>query len=130
MNLYQFTLSTSKEGFFDITEKVRDAVASSKIKNGICVVYCPHTTAAITINENSDPNVVTDLLFALNKTFIDRKEFKHIEGNSVAHLKSSIIGASETIIINNGKLVLGNWQAIYFCEFDGSRTRKFYVKIL
>jgi len=130
MSLYQFTLSTSKEGFFDVTEKVKDAVASSKVKNGICIVYCPHTTAAITINENSDPDVVTDLLFAFNKTFIDRKEFKHIEGNSAAHLKSSIIGASETIIINNGKLVLGTWQAIYFCEFDGPRTRKFYVKVL
>lgn len=130
MNLYSFTLSTGKEGLYNITSMIKDAVAASNIKDGACVIYTPHTTAAITINENADPDVVKDLLFAFEKTFPDRTEFKHAEGNSAAHLKSSLVGCSETIIINNGKLLLGTWQGIYFCEFDGPRTRKFYVKIL
>lgn len=130
MNFYQFTLSTSKEGMFDITDMVKDALAMSKIADGICVVYTPHTTAAITINENADPDVVKDFLYGLAKTFPERVEYKHLEGNSSAHLKSSTIGCSETIIIENSKLLLGTWQGIYFCEFDGPRTRKFYVKII
>lgn len=130
MNFYQFTLSTSKEGMFDITDMVKDALAMSKIADGICVVYTPHTTAAITINENADPDVVKDFLYGLAKTFPERAEYKHLEGNSSAHLKSSTIGCSETIIIENSKLLLGTWQGIYFCEFDGPRTRKFYVKII
>lgn len=130
MNFYQFTLSTSKEGMFDITDMVKDALAMSKVSDGICVVYTPHTTAAITINENADPDVIKDFLYGLAKTFPDRTEYKHLEGNSSAHLKSSTIGCSETIIIENSKLLLGTWQGIYFCEFDGPRTRKFYVKII
>lgn len=130
MNLYQFTLSTSKEGMFDITNMVKDALAMSKINDGICVVYTPHTTGAITINENADPDVVKDFLYGLSQTFPQRTEYKHLEGNSPAHLKSSAIGCSETIIIENGKPLLGTWQGIYFCEFDGPRTRKFYVKIM
>lgn len=96
---------------------------------GIAVVYCPHTTAGITINENADPDVVRDLLFALDKTYPDRSEFRHDEGNSAAHLKASCIGSSVTVIVDNGKLVLGTWQSIYFCEFDPPRSRKFYVKV-
>lgn len=130
MNLYSFTLSTGKEDFYNITSMVNDAVSMSNISDGICVVYTPHTTAAITINENADPDVVKDLLFAYNKLMPDMPEFNHAEGNSAAHLKSSLTGCSETIIIQNGKLLLGTWQGIYFCEFDGPRTRKFYVKIL
>lgn len=130
MNLFSFTLSTGKEGFYDITSMVNDAIQTTHTENGICVIYTPHTTAAITINENADPDVQRDLLFALNKTYPDRPEFKHIEGNSSAHLKSSVIGCSETVIIDKGKLLLGIWQGIYFCEFDGPRTRKFYVKII
>lgn len=130
MNLFSFTLSTSKEGFYDITSMVNDAVQTIKAETGICIIYTTHTTAAITINENSDPDVQKDLMFALNKTYPDRQEFKHIEGNSSAHLKSSTIGCSETVIIDKGKLLLGTWQGIYFCEFDGPRTRKFYVKII
>jgi secondary thiamine-phosphate synthase enzyme len=130
MNFYSFTLSTGKEDLYDITSMVNDAVAMSKIENGICIIYTPHTTAAITINENADPDVVQDLIFAFNKTFPDRQEFNHAEGNSSAHLKSSLVGCSETVIINNGKMMLGTWQGIYFCEFDGPRTRKFYVKIM
>ena len=96
----------------------------------MCLVYCPHTSAGITINESADPDVVKDLLFALNKTYPDRAEFRHSEGNSAAHLKSSIIGCSVTIPVENCKLVLGTWQAVYFTEFDGPRVRKFYVKVI
>lgn len=128
--IYEYTLATSRENMHDITAKVREAVQKSGIEHGLCVVYCPHTTAGITINENADPDVVHDILLGLNKTFPDRVEFRHGEGNSAAHLKASCVGASETIIVQNRKLVLGIWQGIYFCEFDGPRTRRFYVKIL
>lgn len=130
MNLFSFTLSTNKEGFYNITSMVNDAIQTVKAESGICVIYTPHTTAAITINENADPDVQTDLIFGLNKTFPDRPEFKHMEGNSAAHLKSSTVGCSETVIIDRGRLLLGTWQGIYFCEFDGPRTRKFYVKVI
>lgn len=130
MSLYKYSLSTQREGFYDITDKVRDAVYKSGVSDGICVVYCPHTTAAVTINENADPDVVSDLLFALNETYPDRREFRHMEGNSHAHMKSSCVGVSETVIIENGRLVLGTWQGIYFCEFDGPRNRNFFVKIM
>lgn len=130
MNFYSFTLSTGKEDFYNITSMVNDAVAMSGVNEGICVIYTPHTTAGITINENADPDVVKDLLFSYNKLMPDRPEYRHMEGNSAAHLKSSLTGCSETVIIHGGKLLLGTWQGIYFCEFDGPRTRKFYVKIL
>lgn len=130
MNLFSFTLSTNKEGLYDITSMVNDAIQTVKAESGICVIYTPHTTAAITINENADPDVQKDFMLGLNKTFPDSPEYKHIEGNSHAHLKSSAVGCSETVIIDKGKLLLGMWQGIYFCEFDGPRTRKFYVKII
>lgn len=130
MNIFSFTLSTGSEGFYDITSMVNDAIKTVKAESGICVIYTPHTTAAITINENADPDVKRDLKFALSKVSPDRPEFKHFEGNSAAHLKSSLFGCSETVIIDKGKLLLGTWQDIYFCEFDGPRTRKFYVKII
>ncbi|SHI03361.1 secondary thiamine-phosphate synthase enzyme [Sporobacter termitidis DSM 10068] len=128
--LFEFNLEAPKQSFYNITPQVREAVAKSAAAEGIAVVYCPHTTAGITINENADPDVVHDLLFALDKTFPDREEFRHAEGNSAAHLKASCIGSSATVIIENGKLVLGTWQGIYFCEFDPPRKRKFYVKIV
>lgn len=127
--LYEFTLQTNRENMYNITGKVREALSKSKITDGLCVVYCPHTTAAITINENADPDVVTDILLGLNKAFPDRVEFRHGEGNSAAHLKASCLGASQTVIVKNSQLLLGTWQGIYFCEFDGPRTRKFYVKV-
>lgn len=130
MNLFSFTLSTGKEGLYNITSMVNDAIQTVKAESGICVIYTPHTTAAITINENADPDVPTDFMLGLNKTFPNRPEFKHLEGNSHAHLKSSTIGCSEIVIIDNGRMLLGTWQGIYFCEFDGPRTRKFYVKII
>ena len=118
--IFQYSITTKKEEqFVNITEDVIYAVQESNIRSGICVVFCPHTTAGITINENADPNVVTDMLFGLDKAFPDRPEFRHAEGNSSAHLKSSCIGVEKTIIIENGKPVLGTWQGIYFCEFDG-----------
>ena len=91
---------------------------------------CPHTTGAITINENADPDVKHDLTLGLDAAFPDRAAFRHAEGNSDAHLKCSTVGASETILIEDGKLLLGIWQGVYFCEFDGPRTRKYFVKIM
>lgn len=128
--LKTFTLKTTETGFYNITSYVRQAVMESGVMSGIAVVFCMHTTAAITINENSDPDVQTDLMLAFDKTFHDRPEFRHCEGNSAAHLKSSCVGASETIIIDDNRLVLGTWQGIYFVEFDGFRSRKFMVKII
>ena len=128
--LYEYTLSAQREDFYNITSQVREAVAKSGVINGIAVVYCPHTTAGITINENTDPDAVHDLLIGLDKAFPDRAEFRHGEGNSAAHLKASAMGSSATVIIDGGKLVLGTWQGIYFCEFDPPRNRKFYVKVL
>ncbi|MCL2820759.1 MAG: secondary thiamine-phosphate synthase enzyme YjbQ [Oscillospiraceae bacterium] len=128
--LFEFNLSTPRKDFYNITAQVREAVTKSGISDGIVVVFCPHTTAGITINENADPDVVRDLLFGLDKAFPDYPEFRHDEGNSTAHLKASTIGASESIIVNNGKLMLGTWQGIYFCEFDPPRNRKFFVKTL
>ncbi|MFP3156410.1 secondary thiamine-phosphate synthase enzyme YjbQ [Lachnospiraceae bacterium ZAX-1] len=128
--LFEYRLETPKQNFYNITVQVREAVAKSGVTDGIAVVYCPHTTAGITINENADPDVVSDLLFALDKTFPDRPEFRHSEGNSAAHLKASTIGLSATVMIEGGKLVLGTWQGIYFTEFDPPRSRKFYVKVI
>jgi secondary thiamine-phosphate synthase enzyme len=128
--LFEFTLSAQREDFYDVTPQVRQAVAKSGIVSGIAVVYCPHTTAGITINENADPDVVHDLLLGLGKAFPERSEFRHGEGNSTAHLKASAIGSSVTVIIENGKLLLGTWQSVFFCEFDPPRSRKFFVKVI
>jgi len=128
--LFEFALSAQREDFYNITSQVREAVTKSGIVSGIAVVYCPHTTAGMTINENADPDVVHDLLIGLNKAFPDRSEFRHGEGNSTAHLKASAVGSSVTVIIENGKPLLGTWQGVYFCEFDPPRSRKFYVKVV
>lgn len=128
--LFEFDLSTPAEGLVDITREVREAITESGVNEGICVVFCPHTTGAITINENADPDVKTDFMLGMDKTFPELNSFRHAEGNSDAHLKSSSVGASETIIITKGKLLLGTWQGVYFCEFDGPRRRKFYVKLI
>ena len=127
---FEYFLSVPRENFYNITAQVQEAVAKSGVSSGIVVVYCPHTTAGITINENADPDVVKDVLIGLDKAFPDRPEFCHDEGNSSAHLKASATGSSATVVIENGKLLLGTWQGIYFCEFDPPRNRKFYVKIL
>ena len=125
--LYAYTLETPAENLCPITAQVQGAVAESGVTDGICVVYCPHTTAGITINENADPDVVTDLLLAYRQAFPDRPEFRHMEGNSSAHARASAMGSSVTIPVRNGRLVLGTWQGVYFCEFDGPRRRTFYV---
>lgn len=118
--LYAYTLETPAENLCPITAQVQGAVAESGVTDGICVVYCPHTTAGITINENADPDVVTDLLLAYRKAFPDRPEFRHMEGNSSAHARASAMGSSATIPVRNGRLVLGTWQGVYFCEFGRS----------
>ncbi|HHX38003.1 MAG TPA: YjbQ family protein [Clostridiaceae bacterium] len=125
-----FTLNTDKEGMYRITDEVASVVQESGIREGICVVFCPHTTGAITINENADPDVKRDLIHGLNEVYPKLRAYRHMEGNSDAHLKSSCVGASEVLIVNDGKLMLGIWQGIYFMEFDGPRKRKFYVKVI
>jgi secondary thiamine-phosphate synthase enzyme len=127
---YEYNLRTDAEGFYNVTEQARESVKKGGVTDGVCVVYCPHTTAGMTINENADPDVVKDLLFALNKTFPNRPEFRHAEGNTTAHLKASCMGSSVTVLVENGRLMLGTWQGIYFCEFDGPRSRKFFIKLL
>ena len=114
----------------DITRLIQKAVTDSGVKDGLCIVFIPHTTAAVTINENADPDVVKDFTKEINKIVPWEDGYLHMEGNSAAHLKSCMIGFSEQIIIENGRLVLGTWQGIYFCEFDGPRPRKVYVKII
>ena len=128
--MFQYTLNTAKEGFYNITDHVKDAIRRSGIINGICLVYCPHTSAGVTINEVADPDVVKDILYALNQTYPDRKEFRHSEGNSAAHLKASVIGSSVNLIVSNRTPVLGTFQAIFFTEFDGPRVRKFYIQVI
>jgi secondary thiamine-phosphate synthase enzyme len=118
----------SKEQFIDITRQVQQAVRDSAVKSGTVTVFVPHTTAGVTINENADPSVVHDLLLALDRAFPDRREFRHLEGNSAAHAKSSAVGCSLTVIVEDGRLVLGTWQGIYFCEFDGPRQRSCHIK--
>jgi secondary thiamine-phosphate synthase enzyme len=119
----------SRDDFIDITALVSAAVRDSGIDSGICVVFTPHTTAAVTINENADSDVQRDLITGLNGLAFEKMKFLHGEGNSPAHLKSSLVGCSETVIIENGALLLGTWQGIYLCEFDGPRTRQVYVAV-
>ena len=114
----------------DITEAIRQATREEKIESGIVLVYTPHTTAAVTINENADPDVPRDLLAALDRAVPLSANYRHSEGNSAAHVKSSLVGASEMVIVENGRLVLGTWQSIFFCEFDGPRTRKVFIKLM
>lgn len=125
-----YRLSTPREGFLAVTAQVQEALRDSGVQSGLCVVYCPHTTAGVTINENADPDVTRDLMLALDKTFPERIEFRHAEGNSAAHLKAVCVGSSVTIPVENGRLLLGMWQGVYFAEFDGPRERRFYVKVL
>ena len=125
----QFSLNTPTEGFIDITGQVRKIVASGNVQNGLCQIFVPHTTAGVTINENADPDVVTDMLAALGKMVPDL-HYRHSEGNSPAHVKSSLVGCSITVPISEGRLCLGTWQGIYFCEFDGPRTRKVWVQLV
>lgn len=130
MKTQTFTLHTDRQGYYNITAAVKKCISESRVRSGLCVVFCPHTTAAITINENADPDVRHDLVMGMDGAFPIRSGFQHAEGNSDAHLKCMTVGASETIIIEDGKAVLGTWQAVYFAEFDGPRTRRYYVKVM
>ncbi len=120
----------SRVEMIDITAAVQKAIGEEKIEEGVCIVYTPHTTAAVTINENADPDVPRDIIAALDRTVPFSANYRHAEGNSAAHVKSSLVGASEMVIIENGHLVLGTWQSIFFCEFDGPRQRKIMVSVL
>ncbi len=114
----------------NITGRVQEIVTKSGTKNGIVVAFVPHTTAGITINENADPDVVTDILMKLNKIVTEDRDYLHYEGNSSAHIKALMTGSSVTVIFEDGKLVLGTWQGIYFCEYDGPRNRTVNIRII
>jgi secondary thiamine-phosphate synthase enzyme len=122
--------SSSRTEFVDITAGIQRLVAESGVRSGICYLYVPHTTSAITINENSDPNVGRDILKELNKIIPFDDQYGHSEGNSAAHIKSSLMGVSKAIMVEDGRLALGTWQAIFFCEFDGPRDRRVQVKVM
>jgi secondary thiamine-phosphate synthase enzyme len=122
--------SSEKTEVIDITPSVQEAVRKAEVAEGICFIFVPHTTAAVTINENADPSVSGDMIMELNKIVPFHDRYHHLEGNSPAHIKASLIGSSQTIFVESGKLVLGTWQGIFFCEFDGPRSRKVYVKVV
>ena len=127
---FEIELNTEKNTeFIDITSIIQEKVTCSKFSDGICYVFVPHTTAAITINENADPNVVKDIIATLDKIVPHSDtDYRHSEGNSAAHIKSSLLGSSVTLLIEKGQLKLGAWQGVYFCEFDGPRRRKIWIK--
>lgn len=130
--MYSFELRTNgRDAMVEVTDKVKEAVRSSGVREGHAIVYCPHTTAGIAINENADPDVVRDVLRRLDEVFPwEHPKDRHAEGNTAAHLKAIATGTSQTVLIQDGRLVLGTWQGIYFCEFDGPRTRRFFVKVI
>ncbi len=127
MITYITVKSKERTACINITEKVRDVVRDARLQNGICHLFVAHTTAALTINEGADPSVMRDMLMYLNKLVPFDGDYRHSEGNSAAHIKSTLVGVSETIFVEEGKLALGTWQAVFFCEFDGPRTRKVAV---
>ena len=122
--------SKNRTELIDITSKIQDIVLSSGIRHGLCMLYVPHTTAAITINESADPSVKDDILMIIDKIIPWKAGYRHLEGNSPAHIKSTLIGPSELIAVENDRLILGTWQGIFFCEFDGPRTRKVHVRLI
>jgi secondary thiamine-phosphate synthase enzyme len=130
--LHTVKLQTERhEQMVDITHQIESLITQEQVQDGIALIYCPHTTAAITINENADPYVVHDIMMRLEEMYPwNHPRDRHGEGNSAAHLKASTLGASELIPITAGRLALGTWQGVYFCEFDGPRQRTFYVKVL
>jgi secondary thiamine-phosphate synthase enzyme len=116
--------------FLDLTSSIQDLVRQSGVSQGLCHIFVPHTTAGVTINENADPSVKADILMVLNKIISDRESYRHGEGNSPAHIKSSLVGPQLTVFVHDGRLLLGTWQGIYFCEFDGPRNRQLHVKVV
>ena len=126
----RFSVSTGRRcAFIDITGKVAEIVSGCGVSDGLAVVFVPHTTAGVTINENADPSVQSDILNHLDKAVPQSAHYTHAEGNSPAHVKASMMGSSVTVIIQGGRLVLGTWQGIYLCEFDGPRTRQVFVEV-
>ena len=129
--LKEITIQTGAQTqILDISAKVQDAVGESGVAEGLCCVFVPHTTAGVTINENADPSVKQDIVMELNKVIPFDDHYSHLEGNSAAHIKASIIGSSVNVPVKNNHLLLGTWQGICFCEFDGPRSRKYFVKII
>jgi secondary thiamine-phosphate synthase enzyme len=129
--MYEYSIPTiDRMDMIDVIGIVRNAIHTSKIESGICVVFVPHTTAGVTINENADPAVKFDMIKEMDKIVPLDDHYRHEEGNSAAHIKSTMYSPSLTLIVEKGKPVLGTWQGIYFCEFDGPRTRRMYVKII
>lgn len=122
--------SKNRTEMIDITSKIQDMVRSADIGQGICMLYVPHTTAAVTINESADPSVKDDILMIINTIVPWKAGYRHLEGNSPAHIKSTLFGPSELIAVENDRLILGTWQGIFFCEFDGPRTRKVHVRLV
>jgi secondary thiamine-phosphate synthase enzyme len=120
----------SREEFQDITRTVREIVGESGVASGVCYIFVPHTTAGVTVNEHADPSVVEDIIAQLDKMVPQHGSYRHLEGNSPAHIKASLMGDSEALFIEDGKIVLGTWQGIFFCEFDGPRSRHLLVKIV
>jgi len=116
--------------FIDLTSQVQAAVLQSGVKEGLCHLFVPHTTAAVTINENADPSVKADILMVLGKLISDRETYRHLEGNAPAHVKATLVGPSLTLLVSEGRLILGTWQGIFFCEFDGPRARRLNLKIV
>lgn len=129
--LFTFNVTTgSRNEFVNIDHLIDDALKQSPVDNGIITVFTPHTTAGITINENADPDVTRDLVYGMNQTFDNKKEYRHAEGNTDSHMKSSLTGAGETVIVHDGNVIYGTWQSMYFAEFDGPRTRKVHIKVI
>ena len=122
--------SKNRTEMIDITSKIQDMVRSAGLGQGLCLLYVPHTTAAITINESADPSVKDDILMIINTIIPWKAGYRHLEGNSPAHIKSTLFGPSELIAVENNRLTLGTWQGIFFCEFDGPRTRKVHVRLI
>ncbi|MCJ7785126.1 MAG: secondary thiamine-phosphate synthase enzyme YjbQ [Desulfobacterales bacterium] len=129
MQTFKVRTSAQTE-FIDVTRSVQEAVKKTGVEDGICIIFIPHTTAAVTINENADPNVVQDIIMELNKIVPFQDPYRHMEGNSPSHIKASLAGCSQVVFVESGKLVLGTWQGIFFCEFDGPRDRKVHVKVI
>lgn len=126
----QITVNTKKSTeFIDITAEIKKAVKESNVSSGCCTVYAPHTTAAITINENADIDVQLDIIRKLDEIVPQKDDYHHVEGNSAAHIKSSLLGVSHTFLVENGNLILGRWQGIFLCEFDGPRERKVLISV-
>jgi secondary thiamine-phosphate synthase enzyme len=126
----EIALSThARMQMLPIDREVEAVVAESGVREGTCLIWVPHTTAGVTVNENADPSVIRDILYATGKVFPNDDAFRHVEGNSDAHVKSTLFGPSLTLLVSESRLVLGTWQSVYFCEFDGPRERRYYVKV-